>query len=62
MSKKSSSQKSKQQNKDNRQPVVLSKDEAFYPPSPKALKITIGAMIVAIIFVVIMFILFPLPI
>lgn len=42
-----------------RKPVVLSKDEALYPPSKRAMKITIAAIVAAIILAVVVFILFP---
>lgn len=42
-----------------RKPVVLSKDEALYPPSGKALKIAAAIAVVAIILAVASFILFP---
>ena len=42
-----------------RKPVVLSKDEALYPPSKRAIRITVIAIIAAIILAVAAFILFP---
>ncbi len=42
-----------------RKPVVLSKDEALYPPSKRAVKITIAAIVAAIILAVAAFVLFP---
>lgn len=42
-----------------RKPVVLSKDEALYPPSGKAVKIAVIVGIVAITLAVASFILFP---
>lgn len=51
----------KRSEQDERKPVVLSKDEALYPPSKKALRTTIIAIVVAIIVAVAAFVLFPLP-
>lgn len=51
---------SKDSKESERKPVVLSKDEAIYPPSSRALKITIALIIVAIILAIVGFITIPL--
>ncbi len=51
----------KKSEQDERKPVVLSKDEALYPPSKKALRTTVIAIVIAIIVAVAVFVFFPLP-
>ena len=49
------------QSKKERTPVVLSKDEALYAPSKRAVTITIVAIAIAIALAIASFVLFPLP-
>ncbi len=49
------------QGKEQRTPVVLSKDEALYAPSKRAMTITIVAIAIVAALAIASFVLFPLP-
>lgn len=45
--------------KKERKPIVLSKDEALYPPEPKSLKLALGAIAVGIIVIIVFLMMYP---
>ena len=45
--------------KKERKPIVLSKDEALYPPEPRSLKLALGAIAVGIIVIIVFLVMYP---
>lgn len=50
--------KSKKEKKE-RKPVVLSKDEALYPPEPRSLALAIAAIAAGIIAIIVFLVIYP---